>query len=191
MIKECLQCKREYNTLRKISKFCGKICSNIFNGNLVNKQNANKKICLECSNEKTFNHFSRINKHDKFSGIRDICKNCSRAKTSREIRARTWEFDSVKIMLMNSKERAKRNGIEFSLTEEDIQIPEKCPVLGIPLFRCKKNNWNNSPSIDRIDNTEGYVKENIVIVSRRANILKRDATIDELEKIADFYKKFK
>ena len=44
-----------------------------------------------------------------------------------------------------------------------------------------------APSIDRIDNTRGYVKDNIIIVSRRANILKKDATINELIKLANYY----
>jgi len=92
---------------------------------------------------------------------------------------------------MNSKARAKKSGIGFSISEEDIIIPENCPVLGIPLHRCQKDNWNNSPSIDRIDNSKGYTKDNIVIVSRRANILKKDATIEELQKLASFYQKFK
>ena len=45
-----------------------------------------------------------------------------------------------------------------------------------------------APSIDRINNSIGYVKENIIIVSRRANILKKDATIDELEQLFNYYK---
>jgi cupin superfamily acireductone dioxygenase involved in methionine salvage len=47
-----------------------------------------------------------------------------------------------------------------------------------------------APSIDRIDNTRGYIKDNIIIVSRRANILKKDATIDELRKLANYYEHF-
>jgi len=62
--------------------------------------------------------------------------------------------------------------------------------LGIPLYRCKRENWNNSPSIDRIDNSKGYIKNNIVVVSRRANVLKKDASIEELKKLAEFYSTF-
>ena len=190
MKKECLQCKKEFKGRSEKSKFCSKTCSNIFNGIILNKLNKNKKICLLCSKEKPFRLFSRINKHDKYSGIRDICQNCSRSKNEKEKRERTWAYDAAKIMLFGCKARAKRSNIEFELTYEDIKIPEKCPVLEIPLFRCKKDNWNNSPSIDRIDNTKGYTKDNIVIVSRRANILKKDATIDELQKLATFYKQY-
>lgn len=187
MTLECLQCNSIINTRRKQAKFCSKKCSNIFNGDLVNKHNKNKKICLLCLKEKTYNMFSLTEKFNKFSIRKDICKTCARAKEAREIRARTWEFDAKKIMLNNSKMRAKRSNMEFSIDADDIFIPKICPVLGIPLHRCKKENWNNSPSIDRIDNTKGYIKGNVIIVSRRANILKKDATIEELQKLASFY----
>ena len=76
---------------------------------------------------------------------------------------------------------------------DQIIIPKICPVLGIPLsFGNEKESplpTDNSPSIDRIIPTLGYVKNNIVIVSQRANRIKNDATIDELERVFNFYQK--
>ena len=43
--------------------------------------------------------------------------------------------------------------------------------------------------IDRIDPKKGYVKDNIIVVSMRANRIKSDATVDEIRKVADFYEK--
>jgi len=51
----------------------------------------------------------------------------------------------------------------------------------------KGGNNNNSPSLDRIDNTKGYTPDNVVVVSNRANSIKRDATPDELMAVAKFY----
>lgn len=42
-------------------------------------------------------------------------------------------------------------------------------------------------SLDRKDNSLGYVKGNVVIVSLKANKIKRDATPLELRQVADFY----
>ncbi len=48
----------------------------------------------------------------------------------------------------------------------------------------------SSPTIDRIDNTRGYTKDNVLVVSHRANSIKSDATLDELEAIVSFYRHY-
>jgi hypothetical protein len=113
-------------------------------------------------------------------------------KNKEQIRARRFERyanNIPKVLLKTSLHRAKTKGMEHTLKLEDIKIPENCPVLGIPLLYEKSNGMprHNSPSIDRIDNTRGYTKDNIVIVSRRANVLKNDASVEELKKIVIFY----
>lgn len=70
---------------------------------------------------------------------------------------------------------------------EDISIPEFCPVLGLRLQHGSGKATDASPSLDRIDNTKGYVQGNVMVVSNRANLLKRDATPDELQRLAAFY----
>lgn len=89
-----------------------------------------------------------------------------------------------------AKGRAKRTNKDFNLEQSDIIIPKICPVLGIEIksaIGLKKNN-DYSPSVDRIDNSLGYVKGNIVVISWRANRLKGNATFLELEKIYKYYK---
>lgn len=43
-----------------------------------------------------------------------------------------------------------------------------------------------SPSIDRVNNSKGYIKTNICVISFKVNTLKGHATSDELRKIADY-----
>ena len=92
-------------------------------------------------------------------------------------------LDKKVSMLKRAKSRAVKKGIDFDLTVEDIIIPDICPVLGIPLFMGTKKRHDNSPSLDRIDNSKGYVKGNVRVISWRANHLKSDSNIQELRKV--------
>jgi hypothetical protein len=93
-------------------------------------------------------------------------------------------------MLKAAQERAKKAGVPFSLTEEDIIIPSYCPVFGVRLERAlgSKGPGPNSPSLDRRVPTQGYVQGNVVVISNRANRAKSDLSVDELCALADFYR---
>lgn len=93
-------------------------------------------------------------------------------------------------MLTAAKKRAEKKKIEFDLEIKDIEIPRFCPILGIPLYSSKLN-ADCSPSIDRIDNTKGYTKVNIQVISTRANRIKNDSTFEEIEKLYLFLKENK
>lgn len=89
--------------------------------------------------------------------------------------------DKEKSILERAKTNAKRRGCEFNLEKSDIIIPTHCPYLGIELSYNKKDGKkSNYFSIDRIDSTKGYVKGNIQIISKQANIMKSNATIEQL-----------
>ena len=87
-----------------------------------------------------------------------------------------------KYLFALAKRRAKRKGLEFSIDLADIVIPAQCPLLEIEINSYSVTQGNR-PSIDRIDSTKGYIKENVWVISQRANMLKNNATIDELAKI--------
>lgn len=99
-------------------------------------------------------------------------------------------------MLKNCKRRAKKNNIPFDITSMDIEKPTHCPVFDIPLnyigTRIKNNKSllaTNTATLDRIVPSLGYVKGNVIVISWRANELKRNATVDELVALASFYQK--
>ncbi len=90
-------------------------------------------------------------------------------------------------MLSSAKRRAKIIGLPFDLCLSDITIPEKCPVLGIVLKKGKEKLCASSPTLDRIDSKMGYVKDNVMVISWRANNLKSNATLKEMQLLAHFY----
>jgi hypothetical protein len=76
--------------------------------------------------------------------------------------------------------------LEFTIKLKDIHIPNKCPILKVPLVCSTRY----SPSIDRIYPDKGYVKGNIAVISTLANSMKANATPDELLIFAKNIKKF-
>lgn len=96
----------------------------------------------------------------------------------------------LKKMLNGTRSRAKTKNLEFDLTMEDVYelFPEDglCPVLGIEL--CFDKGRINVPSLDRFDNSKGYTKDNVYLISMRANILKSDATFEEIEALYHYVK---
>lgn len=81
-----------------------------------------------------------------------------------------------------AKDRAQKYGFDFNIEESDIVIPDICPILEVPLEFGTKGNYEYTPSIDRIDNSKGYVKGNIQIISKKANSMKNSASLEELRK---------
>ncbi len=94
---------------------------------------------------------------------------------------------SITRMWQGAKQRAKKKGIAFDITKEDIVIPETCPILGISIvFGAKGNPRRHSPSLDRKDNSIGYTKDNIQVISNLANSMKNAGTPEDLLKFADW-----
>lgn len=108
----------------------------------------------------------------------------------RKDRSNKWNWDFPRKRLVSSaKARAKKKGIDFNITVEDVEIPESCPMLNIPLVKGKGRFSDNSPTLDRIDNNKGYIKGNIQVISYRANSIKRDASIEEFRSILEYWEK--
>ena len=187
----CLECNSNLGKRQK--KFCSCKCMNVYNAREFGMKNREKnpnryKVCKECNQSLNLNKFSLIEKWNVNSGTKDICKKCSTKIRQSEKLNRDWKVDTAKLLYKNIKSRCKRTGREFSIELEDIVIPEKCPVFGFELKREDKQTWMFAPSVDRIDSSKGYIKGNVTVVSRRANILKRDATVEELELLLNYYK---
>lgn len=128
-------------------------------------------ICVECNND-------QIRDWDE-AHPEQVRKN------GRSRNARLRAANPAWAMWAAAKQRAKRCGIPFNLQVKDIIIPPCCPVLGIPLQRGDLPGGHDaSPSLDRIVPEKGYVVGNIAVISKRANNIKNNATIEELDRVA-------
>ena len=90
------------------------------------------------------------------------------------------------LMVYNAKTRCKKTGVPFDLHYTDLIVPDKCPVLGIPLVKSDGKRTDNSPSIDRIHNHIGYVKGNVAVIPWKANKMKSNMTIEEVRAILEY-----
>ena len=64
-----------------------------------------------------------------------------------------------------------------------------CPALGFEMKWGEEAGRMNSPSLDRVDNSKGYVYGNLVWMSKRANLIKGNNTLEELKILANFLEK--
>lgn len=161
-----------------------------------------KKICKRCKQEKSVLEFYSNNrcqackdymdeyyKTHRQKEIKRALKNINkdRVKTNKYKRE-LMRKNPVGYMLQRIRSRAKISGISFSLLKEDIVIPTHCPILGIPLQINDTTVGPGSPSLDRIVPEIGYVKGNVAVISHRANSIKNNASIEELEKVITWLK---
>lgn len=131
----------------------------------------------------------------------NYCNYCARKANikSRELRREKGEStydlhnykwrtnNPEKYILQSAKSRAKARGVAFNIDLEDIKIPNTCPVFGINIIIQVGNGASdNSPSLDRIDSSKGYVKGNVQVISWKANRLKSNGSLEEFKSLVEF-----
>jgi exonuclease VII large subunit len=124
-------------------------------------------------------------------------ENRSQRREQLNARARQYEKlakerDPLRVAVFHmfhaAKHRAEKHGLPFSISKSDIVIPKFCPVLPwIKLCPAKnKNQKDSSPSLDRLIPELGYVPGNVLVISWRANDLKKNGALKEFEAIVSF-----
>ena len=145
-----------------------------------NKGNTGGRVphCKECWTAK----YQTIEKYER--------KNAARKEKRKDPKYRKHEMEIDRIsnsknissyLLRSAKYRAKKKGIEFTIKSSELVIPTYCPLLGVELKYNEGRAQGNSFSIDRIDNSKGYIPGNVWVISHRANMIKSDATLEDLE----------
>ena len=149
------------------------------NGTLITKE------CRGCDQVLPISSFT--SKRYNRDGYDYRCRSCN----SSTWYIRTTDDHRKRLLLTRVKSKCKRRGIPFDLSYDDIIIPDTCPILGIPLTFGNAlkhaSPTDNSPSLDRVIPSLGYVKGNVVVISQRANRIKNDSSLEELVKIVNYY----
>lgn len=168
--------------------------------------------CSTCKEEKCEDCFHK-NGRTK-SGFANACKECMREykkkwytqnggkeyertygqRYSKEkvARASEWKrMNPTRRLWQGAKRRALERGIDFNIPWTEIVIPEFCPILGIKIEHGNNCVKESSPSLDRIDNSKGYVIGNVRVISHRANSLKNNLSLEQAERLVEYMKDFR
>ena len=143
--------------------------------------------CKECGQLLPIDAFQFVNRAGGY--YKAVCKKCIAAKRNASlentlgIKLHDKQRERHRMHINACRHRAKQNGLDFNLDEDDFVIPALCPILGLPLRQTwgGAGNEDATPSIDRVNNALGYVKGNTMVISKKANRLKSDMTPQELE----------
>jgi hypothetical protein len=210
----CEYCKGPNSRLR--SKYCSRQCDKKAKSQVYksiglctrcgNPNDTNLIVCSKCQekSKEIYNRTSdQINKklsikreEAKKNGLCSMC--CIRTPLPEKLvcedckeRSKGYFYNNPQkdrlILLKNAKARAKRYGVPFTITLDDIDIPKRCPILEIQIHPSNDGKVKpQSPSIDRIVPELGYVPGNIRVVSHRANTLKSNMDVETLKKIINY-----
>jgi len=157
------------------------------------------KFCSKCKEHKPLSEFDK----DRTSkdGVGWRCKPCRKEYMDNMCRFKRW--------FGGKRSNAKINGIEFTIEPEDIpgvkiewynsrrqgskntwraiKYPKVCPVFGVELDWGMGSLNGNSPSLDRIDSTKGYIKGNVMMISHLANTMKQNVTPEQLKQFSRYH----
>lgn len=164
------------------------------------------KHCKKC--DKILPVFSFTKNSASKDGLQAVCRSCDnlrqqkrRVEKRKELQEygkkyRQKHIDDMDFRLQGllnaSRARAREKNREHTLTKQDLHelFPKDgcCPIFGFKLEWNGSGFRETSPSIDRIDSTKGYTKDNIQIISWKANRIKGYASVEELEVLLAYLK---
>ena len=129
-----------------------------------------------------------------------MCKSCAKEYDANRCPFKKW--------FQKKKFNSQSAGKEFTIEPEDIpgvkikvlkiyknrgyiweatEYPKVCPVLGMKLDWSMNGLQYNSPSLDRIYPTKGYIPGNVMMMSDIANRMKSNATPEQLKQFCRYY----
>jgi hypothetical protein len=139
-----------------------------------NEKNLYSVTCLFCGKSRNItrhDHATRLSKHP--------CKSCSNKNNNPQ-----GEIQGVRVSWFNKfKMSATHRSLEWEITIEDVALIlfeqfSRCALSGVEIS-AKGDLKTITASIDRIDNSIGYTKENIQLVHKKINMMRGTLTVEE------------
>lgn len=134
------------------------------------------------------NELARNSYYRNYTSRRQRQKNAwteERAKKHDERRRVRSRANPKAYILRAARKRAGERGIECTINESHFDIPEFCPILKVKLNEVMSHTKEKhlSPSLDRIDNSKGYIPGNVAVISMGANHNKGNLSLQDIERL--------
>lgn len=157
------------------------------------------KRCSKCTLVKPVSSFWKNN--NSRDGYQHTCIDCQKARWEKdvsrqqEVKARFQERKMLyndnhinKYLWFEARKRAKEKGLEFTIEPRHIIVPDICPISLVAMERNRGKLGPNSYSLDRIDSSKGYIPGNVAVISFKANQIKNNFSLEELERLLIYMK---
>lgn len=149
-------------------------------------------FCNKCKRWRPYSRFNvdRNSLHNNRGGLCSECKDCQRDRYYHE-RQRLFENDDLALRyklqqaLKGTKRRSREKNIFNDLTLDYLMYlwekqNGKCALTGMQMtYKFYEGRVNSNLSVDRIDSTKGYSKDNVQLVCMAANQMKNDLSMGE------------
>lgn len=136
------------------------------------------KTCSICKEEKPLSEYHKAKTNT--DGLDRRCKSC------RKVEARKGRLNNYFVQYTRGKRsECKKKGLPFDLTSEYLESiwTGVCPIFNIEIHKAAEGYGSHkSAHLDRFNPSLGYTIGNVMWISGRANRIKYDATISELNK---------
>lgn len=142
------------------------------------------KVCKDCGVQKPPDEYYKNRK-----GIHSTCKMCY-TKRNKGYQAKYRANNRFAIRMRSCRARSREKDLPFNLTTEYLESiwSGVCPAFGTPLSIDAKKGSQGHAQLDRIIPDLGYVEGNVVWLSERANRIKDDANLEDLERLITWLK---
>lgn len=170
-----------------------------------------KKRCARCKKNKDTNDFRPDRTGHRKDGLHPYCIPCKSRQNKQwrldnlehvkqlrkdnrardRIKETVWRHANRATLLWRyAKKRAVDKGLPFSITVDDIKAvwptDGTCPVLKVQLEHGARGFVDTSPTLDAFIPERGYIPGNISVISYRANRIKNDSNLSELEMVTEW-----
>ena len=175
----CQVCAKVANRKKKFRKYADKhgLDAALRHQELLERKRdaeLGSKVCPVCWEEKDLSEFYLWK-----SGLSSYCKSCTCSELEKN---RTKSLvNRVRSLVSAARSGAKKRGIGFSLTVEDVEKMwrdqgGRCFYSGVELSIAR---GMNAASIDRVDSGGGYDVSNVVLCCSAVNLMKGRLGVEE------------